>query len=323
MAEKRAQQSQLYIAGEQTLWQAEKDRQKPREVLSGESIRAVAAGAGIVVVALEGGKLVVMGDQKRTVDTQIAEPIESLLIVDGREAEVLIGTGDARLYRLRGDAVQPNRNFDDLGCRQTWHTPWGGPPAVRSMAGTPDGWVYADIHVGSIMRSSDRGEHWEPVKPELNEDVHQVATCRADANRVYADTAKAVYISYDRGSSWEHRSGELQDRYGRAIAVDPDDPDLVLATVSDGPHGSNVHGRLWRSENAGRSWSHVCDGFPESTRENINTFQVAFGPDGTAWAAVENTVYVGLDRARQWREWLRMDEPVRMLAVPQPAIGRV
>ena len=38
--------------------------------------------------------------------------------------------------------------------RQSWYTPWAVRPAVRSLAHSGD-WVFADIHVGSIMRSPD------------------------------------------------------------------------------------------------------------------------------------------------------------------------
>ena len=39
------------------------------------------------------------------------------------------------VYCLNGD--EPARrmeSFDALECRQSWYTPWGGPPAVRSLA---------------------------------------------------------------------------------------------------------------------------------------------------------------------------------------------
>ncbi|MFP3936772.1 MAG: WD40/YVTN/BNR-like repeat-containing protein [Phycisphaerae bacterium] len=314
------EKSTLYIAGERTLWRIAHAGEEPEEIFSGEGLRAVSAGAGIVAVGLEERKVVVLGDDGRAAEATVDEPVESLLVISHRPVNVLVGTEDARLYRLTGEGLRRNANFDALDCRQTWHTPWGGPPAVRSMAATPDGWIYADIHVGSIMRSPDRGEHFEPVKPELHEDVHQVATCPVDANRIYANTAKAVYVSYDRGGSWEHRSAELEDRYGRAIAVAPEDPDLLLTTVSDGPHGDNVHGQLWRSDDCGRSWSHVLDGFPHSTRENINTHHVAFAADSTAWAVVGDTVYIGSQRACQWRRWRRMNEPIVMLASPEAVI---
>jgi photosystem II stability/assembly factor-like uncharacterized protein len=182
---------------------------------------------------------------------------------------------------------------------------------VRSLA-LADGWVYADIHVGSIMRSPDTGKSWEPVTPDLNEDVHQVATTPAAPNRVVANTANAVYVSDDRGHSWTHRASGLSARYGRAVAVSPTAPDLFLASVSRGPRGDDA--RLFRSEDAGRSWEAVDDTFPPTLERNIDTYHVAFTDDGTAWALVENRLYAGTEDARVWSLAWEAPDALRSLA---------
>ena len=167
------------------------------------------SGGKTVVSALSDGTLLVLSenDEKR-IPTGIADPIASLLIVREDPLTLLIGTDEgAYVYRLVGEEGPAARvvAFDELECRKEWYTPWGGPPAVRTFAKTQDGFCYADIHVGSIMRSNDEGISWEPVTPELHKDVHQVATCPADDNRVYANTQNGVYVSTDRGHSWENR----------------------------------------------------------------------------------------------------------------------
>jgi len=268
-----------------------------------ESARCVTEGPSTDVTVTKDGEVLLLSiDEERCFATGVAEPIESVLITGSTPVSLLLGTEGARLYRFseRNGRAQPVCAFDELSCRNKWHTPWGGPPAVRSLAATPDNSIYADVHVGSIMRSPDAGETWAPVTPTLNEDVHQVATCPAAPDRVYANTARAVYISEDRGTSWLHRAGDLDERYGRAIAVHPSVPDCILATVSDGPHGEDVHGQLYVTQNAGVNWRHVTNGFPASARQNVNTFQVAFSSDGTAWATVGKCLYRGLERATRW-----------------------
>ena len=69
----------------------------------------------------------------------------------------------------------------------------------------------------------------------------------ADDNRVYANTQNGVYVSADRGHSWENRIEGLPRRYGTTIAVHPTDPDLLIATVQNGPRGGGAW--LCRSEN--------------------------------------------------------------------------
>ena len=247
--------------------------------------------------------------------TGIEGSIESLLILEENPLCLLVGAEPPHLYRFVEDGGPAERvgPFDRLECRDEWYTPWGGPPAVRSFASTRDGWVYADIHVGSIMRSPDRGASWEPVTPDLHKDVHQVATSPQTDERVYANTADAVYISEDRGRSWQHRTDGLPVRYGRAIAVHPDDPDCVLATVSDGP-GGNAQGRLFRTDDAGRTWVHVTEGFPETTRGNIDTYHVAFSPGGLAWAVVGKALFLSRDRGRRWEAFWEAPEGIMMIS---------
>ncbi|MCC7265673.1 MAG: hypothetical protein IT369_24460 [Candidatus Latescibacteria bacterium] len=281
---------------------------------SSESITALEEGWQVSAVAAGGEIALLEGRQVRWLAAGIAEPIESLLLVGEEPLRLLVGTEGPHLYRLADEGRPACRleSFAELECRHKWHTPWGGPPAVRSLARRGD-WLYADIHVGSIVRSPDRGCSWEPVQPGINEDVHQVATSAVLEERLYANTAEAVYISEDRGRSWIHRDQGLATQYGRAIAVHPRDPDCLLASVSRGP-GEEVEGRLYRSDDAGRTWTQVREGFPEITRANIDTFQVIFSTGGTAWAAVEDTLYRSADRGVNWERVWQAPEPIRLLS---------
>jgi len=293
----------------------------PEALLKGEGVRRVAQEGRCSVVAMEGGQLAVHRNSfLERVPTGITDPVHSLLILDVEPLRLLIGTEPPHVYRLEVGNGEAERvvSFEQLGCRDQWHTPWGGPPALRSLARTGDGWVYADIHVGSVMRSPDGGATWEPVTPQLHEDVHQVATCPAADERVYAQTADAFYLSEDRGESWVHRAADMGERYGRCVTAHPRDPNLVLATVSDGPHGEDVHGQLYRSEDAGRSWTHVADGFPASAAENIDTFHVVFSPEGLAWACVGRDLYVGRERATRWQRVWQAPGEIIMLSAGRP-----
>jgi len=273
-----------------------------------------------VVSALSDGTLLVLSenDEKR-IPTGIEDPIASLLVIHEEPLTLLIGTDEgAYVYRLVGEKGPAERvvAFDELECRKDWYTPWGGPPAVRTFAKTQDGFCYADIHVGSIMRSSDEGISWEPVTPELHKDVHQVATCPADDNRVYANTQNGVYISKDRGNSWVNRIEGLPVRYGTTIAVHPADPDLMIATVQNGPRGGGAW--LCRSENGGETWTQLNDHLKEST-DRIRTGCIAFTSDGTAWAVIGKTLYIGRDRATDWSTFWTASEyddeyPIQTLA---------
>ena len=86
-------------------------------------------------------------------------------------------------------------------------------------------------------------------------------------------------------------------RYGTAIAVHPADPDLLIATVQNGPRGGGAW--LCRSENGGATWTQLNDQLTEST-DRISTGCIAFTSDGTAWAVIGKTLYIGQNRATAW-----------------------
>ncbi len=312
----------MLIATSQTVHTLSEENPAPTKILEGD-VAALATGNNDSIVALKNGDLFIHAETSpQTVASGIEQPIKCLIIVDeeppvepfkGRPLRALIGTGESHIYRYDDGKTERVESFDRLSVRDKWYTPWGGPPDVRSFAKTTDGWVYADIHVGSIMRSPDRGETWEPVTPNLHEDVHQVATSPQVDERVYANTAHAVYVSDDRGQSWSHRAEGFPYYYGRAIAVHPNDPDCLLATVSTGPHG-DAAGQLYRSDNAGKSWEHVTEGFPKTVAHNIDTFHIAFSQGGRAWAAVDHALYTSKDRGKSWESAWKAPHKIRMIA---------
>ena len=305
----------MLILTEDAVFLADEAAPEPQPVrVLDEAAVAGAAADGGGVAALPNGEVARVGaDGAERMESGIGDEICCLHLLALDPLVLLIGTEPPHLYRMeRGQPARRIESFAALAVRGEWYTPWGGPPAVRSLAGSGAD-VYADIHVGSIMRSADRGESWKPVTPSLHQDVHQVAVCPAAPERVYANTADAVFVSGDRGGSWEHRSGGLPSRYGRAVAVHPSDPDCLLASVSRGPRAEGT-GKLFRSDDAGRTWAHVRDGFPAAARDNVDTFHVAFDAAGAAWAAVEEKLYRSGDRGRRWEAVWNASSDIRAVS---------
>jgi hypothetical protein len=292
----------------------------PEILVDTVGIRRVLEGQNLDLIALDDGNLILIkGERKKTLHSGIEDRIDSLLVIEEDPVNLLIGCTPPNMYRLLEgkNSAFINSNFDELEVREKWFTPWGGPPAVRSMAKNGEGWIYADIHVGSIMRSKDEGETWGPVVPDLHRDVHEVSTSKIDPDMVYANTYNSVFVSHDRGDSWKHRNGVLNSRYGRGIDVHPTNPEILLCGVSDGPHGDNVHGQLYWTDNAGEKWEHVYDGFPSSTKKNIDTFHIAFYDENKAWVTDENTLYLSEDSGRTFEAFWEAPEEISMISVKQ------
>jgi photosystem II stability/assembly factor-like uncharacterized protein len=87
----------------------------------------------------------------------------------------------------------------------------------------------------------------------------------------------------------------------------------MLCGVSDGPSGTNVHGQLYYSADGGRHWQHVTNGFPHATRQNIDTFHIAYMEDGTAWVTDDNTLYRSRDRGQTWEAYWHAPDDILMV----------
>jgi hypothetical protein len=128
---------------------------------------------------------------------------------------VWVGGDRARLWRLDGDELAEVSSFQEAPTQPEWHTPWGGPPDVFSMAsdGTD---LYVSVHVGGIIRSAD-GETWTPTI-DLHTDVHQVAL-GADGTVWAATGMRGLGESRDRGATWLFHTDGLHATYLLAVAA--------------------------------------------------------------------------------------------------------
>lgn len=215
----------------------------------------------------------------------------------GPTGDLLVGTEPAGVARVEEGALRYLEAFGNVPEAELWSTPWGGPAAVRSLAMGGDGTLYANVHVGWIVRSTDGGETWATTRNGLEKDVHQVAAHPREAATVFAATADGFHISHDRGNAYERRIRGLPHLYQRAVACFPD-RDVYLSSVATGSGGREA--ALCRSEDEGRTWSRV-EGLPGDLHHNIDTHQVAVRPGGEARAVVDGArLYASRDYGETW-----------------------
>ncbi|MDP9327324.1 MAG: hypothetical protein M3P10_03855 [Actinomycetota bacterium] len=214
--------------------------------------------------------------------------------VAGIGADVFVGSSEARLFRLAGDALEPVIAFDDAEGRETWHTPWGGPPDTRSIANWDDD-VYVNVHVGGILRTGDGGETWTPTI-DVDADVHHVTTARG---MVLAACAGGLASSSDRGETWTYRTDGLEARYSRAVAVCGD---AVLVSASNGPRGERA--AVYRGGLTGGTFERCRAGLPEWFDDNVDTYCLDALPDGSfsAFGTSDGRLYRSSDQGASWDE---------------------
>ena len=207
---------------------------------------------------------------------------------------VLVGSSEARLFRVVGDALEPVHGFDRAEGRSTWYTPWGGPPDTRSLSEWDDD-VYVNVHVGGILRSDDRGQTWTPTI-DIDADVHRVATAEG---LVLAACAGGLAVSADRGATWTYRTDGLEARYARAVTVCGD---AILVSTSNGPRGGR--GAVYRGNLASGGFERCREGLPDRFDDNIDSLCLDALPDGSfaAFGTADGRVFGSEDVGATWSE---------------------
>jgi hypothetical protein len=210
---------------------------------------------------------------------------------------VFAGTEQAHLLRLVGDdgRLAPVEAFGTVKGRETWFTPWGGPPAVRSIAQDLAGRLHANVHVGGIPRSVDAGASWEPTI-DIDADVHQVVAHPTEPDVVLAAGAVGLAVSVDGGSSWRIEREGLHATYARAVAVAGD---RVLLSVSNGPRGGRA--AVYRvALEPGSTFERCTEGLPEWFDGNIDSGRLDGRGSEVAFGTGDGEVFVSDDAGEHW-----------------------
>ncbi len=209
-------------------------------------------------------------------------------------AGVLVGTSEAHLSKLVNERFEPVSSFDRAEGRDSWFTPWGGPPAVRSLSTDPDGAIYANVHVGGVLRSTDRGRSWQPTI-DIHADVHQVVF-DAGSGLLLAASLEGLAVSEDRGESWTFNAEGLHASYCRAVAVAGE---TVLVTASTGPFTDRA--AVYRVPlPASGAFEKCAAGLPKWFPKNVDTYCLATSGDETAFGTSDGQVFRSSDEGRTW-----------------------
>ena len=127
---------------------------------------------------------------------------------------------------------------------------------------------------GGIWKSTDGGQSWSNKSdnfPTLA--ISALATSESDASIIYAGTGELVggsrpivgdgiFKSEDEGETWTQltsTAGSTDFRSVTRIIVDPQNPDIVLASTAENFWDSESQSQIMRSIDGGQSWSKVYE----------------------------------------------------------------
>jgi len=218
---------------------------------------------------------------------------------------IYVGTDDAMILRVSAAGeIEQLRGFEGVAGRDKWYAggavidgKFVGPPlGVRYITSTSDGAVLlANVHVGGIPRSVDRGATWQPTI-DINSDVHEV---RAHPNRpgiVAAAAAIGLCTSSDGGATWEIEQRGLHALHCSAVAFAGDD---ILVSAAEGPFAPQ--GAIYRRGVDERGpLVPVTGGLPAWLDGIAHTGCIAANGAAVAVADRNGNLHLSADHGRTW-----------------------
>ena len=123
---------------------------------------------------------------------------------------------------------------------------------MRAAVETADGVFVVDLEEEVVLEleAGERLAAAEPVEVQLPGVV--AAAARGSTRIAVVDRRPPLAVSYDAGVTWTETGGGLPA--GRAVAMDDEDPDLILFAARN---------RLYLSRDGGRFWQALAPELPE------------------------------------------------------------
>ena len=223
--------------------QAERERAERRRQLVGFVVAAVVALGATAVVAIavtagdgdgSGGRHAGSGADLAHVHGLGVNPRDGTLYIATHTGLFRLPAGNRTATRV-GDSQQDVMGFSVVG------------PDRFLGSGHPGPGQGAPPNLG-LIRSDDAGRSWQPVSLLGEADFHVL---RSEGDTVYGfnGLSGALMVSRNGGRDWDDRDppGPMLD-----LAIDPDNPSHIVASVEGGLVVSRDAGRGWRSLADGR-----------------------------------------------------------------------
>lgn len=153
-----------------------------------------------------------------------------------------------------------------------------------------------DLSVGDgIYRSADAGKTWIHLGLRDGQQVPAIAVDPGDPNRLFAaalghpygpNTERGIFRSQDGGKTWEKVLYKDENTGGSDVAIDPNNPQIVYASMWDARLGpwedknsyEGTRGGLFKSTDGGSTWKQLTNGLPTDLVQ-INVAIASSDPD--------------------------------------------
>ena len=263
--------------------------------------------------------------------TDIGPDAVTAVAVSPHDPDVVwVGTEPSRIFRsvdggetferVEGLTAVPSADEWSFPPRpDTHHVRW-----IEPSPRDPERW-YVGVEAGALLVTPDGGETWLDRPPGSLRDNHTLATHPDAPDRVYSAAGDGYAESEDGGETWTHVEDGLAHGYVWGLAVDPGDPETVIASAASGASTAHRRGEAYLYRKQGGSggsrdqpWERLDDaGVPVG--EGTYRAVLAGGREaGELWALTNH----GLHRSRDGGDSFE-GVPVALPAEPARALAVV
>ncbi len=284
------------------------------------------------------GKGMLRSDDAGNTWNPVGEGIKSNVIMsvtvspaehNGKYSVVWAGTEPSALYRSEdgGDTWQERPTLLDLPSKPTWSYP-PKPDTHHVRWIQPDsqvpGRLFVAIEQGGIMRTLDGGLTWEDRKSGAQRDGHTLRAHKLAPGRIYEaaggedpqfrEDQQGRYVvmtgggyaeTHDGGSTWETITNGLErHHYFYGMAVDPADPDTMVASLALGPEQAHrpptADSYIYRRTGNG-PWQMVTEGLSDSKGTLIFSLEANASEPGVFYGVTNKGIFRSADAGRSWK----------------------
>ncbi|MDQ1370758.1 MAG: hypothetical protein QOF20_3111 [Acidimicrobiaceae bacterium] len=237
---------------------------------------------------------------------------------------IYAGVEPAALFRSEdgGRSFSLLRGLWEHPHRPEWN-PGGGGLCLHTVLVHPNdpARLLVAVSAAGVYLSDDGGETWRasnagivaaflpgaPI-PEFGQCVHKVARDAVNPERLYLQHHDGIYRSDDGGGSWTAMESIGGVDFGFPVVAHPSVADTAYLMPLQGaeyrctPGG---HCTVWRTTDAGKSWSPLTDGLPQNDA-HMTILRDGFTTDGDDPAGLyfgtrSGEVYGSADGGDSWR----------------------
>src|SRR5690348_6349729 len=200
---------------------------------------------------------------------------------------------------------------------------------TRAVAGVPSqpNVFYVGAVDGGVWKSNDFGRTWKAIfEGQPTQSIGAIAIAPSNPEIVYVGSGErlhrpdlslgdGIYKSTDAGKTWTHL-GLHDSQQIPALAVNPKNPDVVVAAVLGHPYGPNAERGIFRSTDGGVNWQKVLYKDDNTGGSDVEIdpsdpdvvyaclWQARLGPseDKNEFAGKGGGLYKSLDGGNTWRK---------------------